>query len=78
MLDYVLLLFRNAQEKQRHILLVWFYQFHEGEALRESVVKQISLSHSSDFRYIALIPQYGISAHRRDTDFQLSVKPRLF
>lgn len=50
MLDHVQFLSREAQEKQRHTLLFWFYQFHVGEAPREGVVKQVDLSHSADLR----------------------------
>lgn len=39
---------RWSREAERQTLLFWFYEFHLAEAL--SVVKQVSLSHSADFR----------------------------
>lgn len=46
MLDNIVL--RCSREAKRQTLLFWFYEFHLAEA--PGVVKQVSLSHSADFR----------------------------
>lgn len=41
---------RCSREAESHTLLFLVSHFHVGEAPREGVVKQVSVSHSADFR----------------------------
>lgn len=76
--DHAQFLFRDAQEKQRHPLLFWFYQLHVGKAPREGVVKQVSLSHSADFRKYCFNTTVWNNCVLETPGFSVVIEPTVF